>query len=337
MTTALLSLMLVLAPAPDAVDDLLAEAARFYDGAASYDGFQEDMAAARAARLALIDLVRTCSDAEWAALRDQLVTGLDSENRGVWLACCQALSRRDPEALATALVAALRDGSDPSREALVADALARIGRRLSPETRGAAATVLAQRIEDLSHPCDRQRMVTALGSMGDAATDHLLRIGADAALCRLVRSAMPHALASTGDARAMPVLLSLHERANSDGQRIASVLALGHLVRRIDDGGQSVDQAVSSIRTDFEADSSPAVAAAAALALTRAGHLSADTDAARVFQLADDPAARKNALRAVLESRIPLDGERRQAIETYAQDEGSSPVVRKIALALLAD
>ena len=142
MTMILLSLMIVLVPASDAVDDLLAEAARFYDGVARYDGFEEDMAAARAARLALIDLARTCPDAEWAAMRDRLIAGLDSENRGVWLACCQALSRRDSQALAAALVTTLRDGSDPGREALVADALARIGRRLSPETRGVAATAL---------------------------------------------------------------------------------------------------------------------------------------------------------------------------------------------------
>jgi len=229
MTTTLLSLMLVLAPATDAVDDLLAQAARFHDGVARYDGFEEDMAAARAARLALIDLARTCPGPEWPAMREQLIAGLDSENRGVWLACCQALSRRDPEALATALVVAVRDGNDPGRGALVADALARIGRRLSPETRSAAAEVLAELIEDLSRPCDRQRMVTTLGSMEDVATDHLLGIGADATLSRLVRSALPHALASTGDARAMPLLLSLHEGANSDGERVASVLSLIHI------------------------------------------------------------------------------------------------------------
>ena len=337
MTAILLSLMIVLAPASDAVDDLLAQAARFYDGAASYDGFEEDMAAAHAARLALIDLVRTYPDPEWAAMRDRLIAGLDSENRGVWLACCQALSRRDADALGAALLTVLQDGNGAGREALAADALARIGRRLSPETRGVAATALAQRIEDLSQACDRERLVTALGGMEDASTDHLLRIGEDTTLCRLVRSALPHALASTGDARAMPLLLSLHEGAVSDGERIASVLALGHLARQIDSDGQSVVQAVQSIRADFESHSSSAVAAAAALALARAGNLSADTDAARVFQLADDPAARKNALRAVLESRMPLDGEQRQVIETYAQDEGSSPVVRKIALALLAD
>jgi len=337
MTAILLSLMIVLAPASDAVDDLMVEAARFYDGAASYDGFEEDMAAARAARLALIDLARTCPDAEWVAMRDRLIAGLDSENRGVWLACCQALSRRAPDALGAALLAVLQDGNGVGREALAADALARIGRRLSRETRGVAATALAQCIEDLSRPCDRERMVTALGSMEDAATDHLLRIGAHATLCRLVRSALPHALASTGDARAMPLLLSLHEGAVSDGKRIASVLALGHLARQIDSDGQLVDQAVQSNRADFESHASPAVAAAAALALARTGHLSADTDGARVFQLADDPAARKNALRAVLESRMPLDSEQRQAIEGYVQDEGSSPAVRKIALALLAD
>lgn len=93
------------------------------------------------------------------------------------------------------------------------------------------------RRERLTRSCDRQRMLAALGSMGDAATDHLLRIAADAGLLELVRSALPHALASTGDARALPVLLSLPEGANSDGRRIASVLALGHLVRRIDDDG----------------------------------------------------------------------------------------------------
>ena len=237
MTATLLCFMLVLAPAPDAVDDLLAEAARFYDGAASYDGFEEDMAAARAARLALIDLARTCPDAEWPAMGDRLIAGLGSEDRGVWLACCQVLSRRDPEGLAVALLPALQDGNGSGRAALTADALARMGRRLSPGTRSAAAAVLAQRIEDLLRPCDRERMLAALGSMGDAATDHLLRVAADAGLLELVRSAMPHALASTGDARALPVLLSLHEGANSDGRRIASVLALGHLVRRIDDDG----------------------------------------------------------------------------------------------------
>ena len=215
--------------------------------------------------------------------------------------------------------------------------LARIGTRLSPETRHAVAAVLAQRIEDLSRPCDRERMVTALGSMEDAATDHLLWIGADATLCGLIRSALPHALASTGDARAMPLLLSLHDGAVSDGERIASVLALGHLVRRIGDDGQPVDPAIPLIRMDFEGHSSPAVAVAAALALARAGHLSAPADATRVFQLADDPAARKNALRVVLESQMPLDSEQRQAIEAYAQDEGSSPAVRKIALVLLAE
>ena len=336
MTATLLGFMLVFAPAPAAVDDLLAEAARFYDGAASYDGFEEDMAAARAARLALIDLARTCPDVEWPAMCGQLIAGLGSESRGVWLACCQALSRRDPEALAVALLPALQDGDGSGRAALTADALARMGRRLSPGTRIATAAVLAQRIEDILRPCDRQRMLAALGSMGDAATDHLQRIAADAALLELVRSALPHALASTGDARAMPVLLSLHQAVNSDGQRIAAALALGHLVRRIDDDGQSTNQAIASIRADFESSPSPAVAAAAALALARAGYLSADTDGARVFQLAEDPAARKNALRAVLESRMPLDSEQREAVEAYAQDEGSSPAVRKIASALLA-
>ena|GEM_PF-3457606 len=337
MTATPLCVMLVLAAGADAVDNLLAEAARFPDGATRYEGYEEDLTAAVNAQLALTDLARDCPDAEWAAMRDRLIAGLDSENRGVWFACCQALSRRDPDALAETLVTTLRDGSDPGREALVADALARIGRRLSPETRGVAATALAQRIEDLSRPCDRERMVAALGGMENVATVLLLRIGEDVTLRRLARSALPHALASTVDSRAMPLLLALHRGAVSDGERIASVLALGHLVRRIGDDGQPVDQAVQSIRTDFESHSSAAVAAAAALALARAGYLSADTDAARVFQLADDPAARKNALRAVLESRMSLDGEQRQVIEAYAQDEVSSPAVRKIALALLAE
>lgn len=337
MTATPLCVMLVLAACADAVDDLLAEAARFPDGATRYEGYEEDLTAAVNAQLALTDLARNCPDAEWPALRDRLIAELGPENRGVWLACCQALSRRDPEALAAALVATLQAGSSLGRESLAAGALARINKHLPPETRSAAAAVLAQRVENLARPCDRERMLAAMGSMGEPATDHLLRIAADDALLELVRSAMPNALASTEDARAMPLLLSLHNDAATDGERTGTVLALGQLVRHVSESGQPVDQAVASIRADFATHSSPVVAAAAALALARAGHLSVETDAARVFQLADDPAARKNALRAVLESRMPLDGEQRQATEAYAQDEASSPAVRKIARALLPE
>lgn len=336
MTTLLY--ILVLCAAPGQVDELQAQAAPgAVRRAASPGGFEEDVAANLAARRALIDQARTCPDEEWADMRERLIAGLDSENRGVRLACCQALSRRDPEALATSLLATLRDGSDPAGGALAAGALARVGGRLSRETRRFAAEVLAQRLEDLSRPCDRDHLVTALGNMADAATDHLMRIAADETLFPLVRSALPHAVASTGDTRAMPLLLSLHAGARSDGERVASVLALGQLARQIDQHGQPVGQAIATIRADFEQHPSAEVAAAAALALARAGYLGGGLDAASLFELVEDPVARKNALRAVLTSRMPLDGRQRQVIESYAQDRSASPVIRKIASALLAE
>ncbi|MCK4659962.1 MAG: hypothetical protein KAV82_10615 [Phycisphaerae bacterium] len=320
----------------DPVDVAIAKAARFYDGRAAYAGMREDLRAWQEGTRELRGVALACPEAEWPQMRNRLVAALDHENRGVWHACLSAIVRREGAGAVDLLLQQIENSGGEARTTFAARQLARIGPRLSAASRTTVVTTLLTVFQDFSRSMDRGQLMVAMGSMGDVAIDDLLRIGADETLRELVRSALPHALACTGDVRTVPLLLSLHEGAISDGERIASILALGLLVRRVGDEEPSATQAIAAIRADFMSHVSPEVGAVAGLAFARIGRLSGNVDTARVFALADNPAARKNALRAVLESRIPLGTEHTQMLEMCLQDEESSPMVRKIASALLA-
>jgi hypothetical protein len=331
----LLTAVLWCSVAVDPVDAALAQVARFDDGGVAHTDLAENLRAWRDGERTLVQLAADCPAADWSALRAHLAAAMVGTNRAVWHACLQAIvAREGADALELVLVQ-VQEATDPERVAFAARMVARLGPSVPPDACPVALATLAGILNDQSRSLDRSQLFVAMASLGPAAVDEVLRIGAEEPVKGPLRSVLPHALACTGDPRALAPLLALHASSSSDGERTATTAALGLLARQLERNGSSGIEAVAALRATFRDDPSPAVAAAAGLALARVGALWGDTEIAHVFELADARAARKDALRALLAARVPLLEEQRLVVEAYAQDEHSSDAVRKIAGVLL--
>jgi hypothetical protein len=215
--TMIVALLAIASADESSVESLLAGASHAFDPAATHEQRQ----AALDAKRQLVGLAGEADDTAWPTLHGRLLRGLEDENLGVWDASVHALAARDPEMVAALLTQQLAQGRGADRDAIIAGALAQIGRRLTPQTQASVAAALFGVLSDHTRPAGCSALTLAIGNMGAAGVEHLQRIEADKHLREIVISALPYAYSQTSDERAFGSLDGLLVSSASNEERIA--------------------------------------------------------------------------------------------------------------------